>query len=310
MSKKVVAITGGSGFIGSHLAQAHIKQGDEVRILSRGSGFIEGAYHYKGDLVDSGIENMKILNSFIKDIDVIYHCAGELKNESKMFELHVEGTKRLLKLVKDKECRWVQLSSVGAYGVCTSGIITEKSKENPSGIYEKTKLISDNLVRKSGLPHTILRPSIVFGEKMNNRSLSQMIKIIKYRLFFYLSRDAVANYVHVDDVVSALILCSSHPKAISKTYILSDSSKLETIINSIADALNVKRPKVRKPYFMVIIILKILSKFPKFPLSKQRIRALTNDCHYDATMIKSELEFALSKNLSNAFYKYAELFKK
>jgi len=177
----IVSITGGSGFIGKYLVKKHLQQGDKVRVLSRKMvGSQNGVDYFLGDLSKESVD----LKAFINDADILYNCVGEINDESLMRQLHVYGTQQLVEASKGKIGRWVQLSSVGAYGACRLGTITETSLESPCNIYEQTKTESDNLVRNSGIPYVILRPSSVFGSTMTNQSLFLLLPMLKKRFFF------------------------------------------------------------------------------------------------------------------------------
>ena len=106
----IIAITGGSGFIGKKLVDRHIQQGDQVRLLSRKSPLRSvDVQYFLGDLSSSSVD----LSDFVDSVDILYHCAGEVNNKSLMQELHVNGTQRLVDAAQGKIGRWVQLSSVG-----------------------------------------------------------------------------------------------------------------------------------------------------------------------------------------------------
>jgi len=216
----------------------------------------------------------------------------------------------LLEIVSDQDCQWVQLSSVGAYGVCDMDLVSESCHENPQGIYEQTKTISDELIRTSGLPYTILRPSTIFGSNMNNKSLEQMTRMIQRKLFFYMSKDSIVNYVHINDVVSALMLCAENPEAEGKTYILSDSTKLDNMVNSISDGLKVRQPFLYIPKVVAQLIARLSYIIPNFPLTEERINVLTSHSVYSSSKIKSELGFSFERKLSEAFYDYAKTTRK
>ena len=104
----------GGGFIGKRLVNHHIQQGDQVRLLSRKPPLKEiSAQYFLGDLSNLNVD----LSSFVDNADILYHCAGEINNEQIMRKLHVDGTQKLVNLSHGRVGRWVQLSSVGAYGV-------------------------------------------------------------------------------------------------------------------------------------------------------------------------------------------------
>ena len=78
----IVAITGGTGFIGKHLIARHVALGDQVRFLTRRktASDIPGAVSHIGHL-NSPIEELR---QFVRGADVLYHCAAELRNEAEM----------------------------------------------------------------------------------------------------------------------------------------------------------------------------------------------------------------------------------
>ncbi len=94
----------------------------------------------------------------------------------------------------------------------------------------------------------MLRPTIVFGAGMPNRSIAQMIAVIQRGLFFFIGRrGASANYVHVSNVVDALVLCGTSPCASGRIYNLSDWTTVEDFARAIADALGRPRPAAAPP---------------------------------------------------------------
>lgn len=291
----IVAITGGSGFIGRKLVMRHLEQGDEVRVLSRRppekSELPDSVKWYSGDLSKSGD-----LLSFVDKADVLYHCAGEIKDATKMKALHVEGTARLINMATGRIGRWVQLSSTGAYGQHREGIVTEETRLNPKGQYEETKVQADNLVihaaNQGAFNYVILRPSIVYGETMSNRSLFGLIALIQKGWFFFIGQpSASANYIHVDNVVNALLLCGSVAQANGQVYNLSDYRSMEDFVKIITDSLGCKRPHLRIPELPVRLLIKLLGWIPGVPLTDSRINALTNHTMYDNTKIEQDLGY-------------------
>ena len=301
----IVAITGGTGFIGKQLLDKHIKNGDHVRLLSRKMQSKEvGVEYFYGDLSKPDVE----LSSFVDGADVLYHCAGEINNKSLMQELHVNGTQRLINVAQGKIGRWVQLSSVGAYGACRIGAITEDSKEKPLGVYERTKTDSDNIVKNSNIPHVILRPSNVFGKDMPNQSLRRLLHAVRNGLFFFTGKEneSLVNYIHVEDVVEALILCSSNDEALGEVFNLSQSTTVENMIASFMSRSSFDKKILRFPEGVVRLAAAIFGCIPEFPLTSSRVDALTNKCVYDSTKVQKILGFRYSMTLEDGL----ELFSK
>ena len=290
----LVAITGGTGFIGRRLVVSHLQRGDRVRLLSRRriTGFEGKADVFHADLTDPDVD----LRSFVEDADILYHCAGQLTDERRMHAVHVEGVERLVRAATGCIGRWVQLSSVGAYGLRYNGIISEDTPEAPQGIYETTKAQGDALVvaaaADSAFEHALLRPSIIYGPEMTNRSLFQLIGMIARGLFFFIGPPgAIVNYVHVQGVVAALITCGTHADACGRTYILSDDRSLEELVRAIATALGRPMPRLRLPFGPVLLSARLAGRIPGFPLSESRVRALTKRVMYDESRIKKEIGY-------------------
>jgi len=295
----IIAITGGSGFIGSLLVDKFLKHSNQVRLLSRNTrAERKNVQYFLGDLSNPSVD----LSGFLDGVDILYHCAGEVSNESLMQELHVNGTQRLADAAQGKIGRWVQLSSVGAYGACRDGTITEDSKEQPFGVYERTKTESDKIVINSRIPFVILRPSNVFGIKMTNQSLFQLIGMINKGLFFYLGkRGVLINYIDVEDVVEALFLCGNRDNALGEIYNLSQTIEIEKMVLSFSFVLGVKSKFLRLPEFPIRALVKIFAIFPKFPLTTTRIDALTSRCTYKSNKIIEELNFKFKSTLEESF---------
>ncbi len=291
----IVGITGGTGFIGRKLVLRHLQNGDEVRVFSRRDPKLAKlpaeVHWYSGDLEQA--DNMA---DFLDRVDILYHCAGEIRDESRMEAVHLSGTGLLIKMATGKIGRWVQLSSVGAYGLKRNCKIDENSTLNPSGMYEVTKAKSDALVMTAGasgaFESVVLRPSIVYGEGMSNQSLLSLIAMIKKGLFVFIgAKGASANYVHVDNVVEALYLCGNLPQAKGQIYNISDYRSLEEFVEIISALLKQKAPVLRVPENLMRFLVKCFGWIPKLPLTSSRIDALTNKTYYPIHKIENDLKY-------------------
>ena len=291
----IVAITGGTGFIGRKLVLRHLERGDEVRVLTRRpiptTGLPDSVKCYSGDL-----NGQSDLRSFVEHADVLYHCAGEIGDEMRMQEVHVEGTQRLIREATGRVKRWVQLSSVGAYGKQREGIVTEQTGMNPCGTYEITKVASDALVsaaaREGAFEHVILRPSNVYGAGMSNQSLFGLIEMIRRGWFFFIGKPgASANYIHVENVVEALLLCGERSDAKGRIYNLSDHRTMEQFVAAIAASLGIPMPHLRLPEWPIRMSAKLLGGIAGFPLTQARVDALTGRAIYSCERIERELGY-------------------
>ena len=307
-SARIVAITGGTGFIGTELVRACLSEGCQVRVLSRNPDVSNGSVDwFQGDLMDTHF----VPSAFLDNVDILYNCAAEIKDESKMFELHVTATQKLVSFAEGRIKRWVQLSSVGAYGDIGDFEVDETTVENPRGLYETSKTQADQIVMSSSIPSVIVRPSNVFGSNMPNQSFKQLVLSVDKGWFFYFgNRKARMKYVHVCDVVKALILCGNHKSAIGKTFIVSDTLILESFVQTICRARGVKTPEIELPFPLVKVFVKLLEKLPKFPLSSTRLKSLSTHGSYSSRNIEMDLGFSFTKTLDQQIMQYAKELKK
>jgi len=310
----LVGITGGTGFVGKALVLRHLDIGDTVRLLSRRSAneitLPEVVRVFRGDLTGS----VASLVRFVDGVDVLYHCAGEIRDPTRMYSVNVTGTENLCAAANGRIGHWVQLSSVGVYGPQYSGIVTEETALNPVGVYEKTKTESDQLVinaaREGAFTYSILRPCKILGIGMIDQSIFQMITFINKGLFFFIGKPgASANYIHVDNVVEGLILCGKMPGGRGGIYNLSDHRTIEKFVAVIADALSRPLPRLRLPETAVRWMAKVCGKLPGFPLTESRVNGLTTRSVYSIERIQHELGYTHQFSMEDGLHHMVRVWK-
>ena len=306
-----VCVTGATGFIGRYLIDVLCHQGHSVRVLTRRDGHIFPAdvQVVKGDLTRADCA----LDQFMDGCEVLFHCAGEVRDVKSMRLLHVDGTKRLIQSVfnefsrTNRKVHWIQLSSVGAYGPPVgkpqaARVVTEDTRSHPANEYEITKTVADELVIQASvgraMTYTILRPSNVFGSKMTNQSLRRLIELVKRKLFFYVGRPgAITTYVHVEDVVAALVICAIAPRAKGQIFNLSSDCTLEDIVKHTASLLGVRQPWLRIPEPLINIPLGLVSSMLKNWVNVPSLNVLLLRTRYPTDKIENELGFKFSRPL-------------
>ena len=151
-----VAITGGTGFVGRHLANLLLSLGQEVVIISRGLHSSEFQVKANDKLVKvvMGLTSAVELAEAFQGCEAVCHCAGiarELGDQS--FEtVHVEGTRHVLAACRQAKVRKVVLTSF------------LRARPHPESPYHSSKWKAEELVRGSGLDYTILKAGVLYGE--------------------------------------------------------------------------------------------------------------------------------------------------
>ena len=311
----LIAITGATGFVGRHLVEAHRQRGDRVRILKRARTPKLSIWHdvevIEGDLSING----SLLENFAAGVDVLYHCAGEIRDERAMHATNVEGTRALVSAAAGRVKHWVQLSSAAVYGGVQRGVIREETAHAPATIYGKTKLASDLVVLSAAaggaFTCTVLRPTSIIGADMARSLLIRFIPIIDKGLFFFIGPSgAIMNFVHIDNVVSALTLCARQPAAVGRDYIISDQLTMERLAHIVADELGKPVPRLRVPEAPVRLLAHVVAALPFSPLNIGQINVLTARSFYSTERIAGELAYKPVKLPETALRELVAAWKK
>lgn len=212
-------VTGGTGFIGSHLVDALIARGARVTVLTR---FPRrklppdwpGVEIVKGDLA-----NLEALRIASRGQDVIYHCAGLVaaRNEAEFFAINRDGTERLLAAAAEgSRARFILVSSLSAAGPSPRGGRKQGHEPaEPVNSYGRSKLAAETVVRAGSLPWTIIRPPAVYGPR--DKELLRVFKAVRFGLLpIFGDGNQELSMVYVADLVSAMIATGSSQAAVGK----------------------------------------------------------------------------------------------
>jgi len=307
MKKGKVLVTGGAGFIGSHLVNLLLKKGYKVNIFVRKGKKIHWRYRdapfkncveelkrkgvgvFYGDLLDK-----KSLIPALKDVDTIYHLGAVASPyfglpEKAYMDISIIGTKNLLELVTEKKIklkRFVYVSSIEAAGPSISGKkLIEGSQTAPIHAYGRSKLATENLLEnyKSKVPIVVVRPPMQFGE--GDPLLLKLIRYIKNPtgLFpMFGSGKALFEFCYVKNTVHGMYLAGTKKKAIGQTYFISDGSKrIIDTVKEIAIEYGAKVRIIHLPLFFAYVlgllmeILNYLLPFPPFRHPKTGVPLFT-----------------------------------
>ncbi len=168
-----VLLTGGSGFVGSYIAEQLAGQGHTVRALVRPSSDRTLLARLQGlEFALGAVERRESLGDAVKGCDAVIHCAGLVKARSpqEFFDVNTEGTKNLLEaaIAAGGVQRFVQVSSLAAIGPSLDGKpVSDDAAPNPVTNYGRSKLAGEQavLAAKDRVPVTVIRPPLVYGPR-------------------------------------------------------------------------------------------------------------------------------------------------
>lgn len=305
----MIFLTGASGFIGSQFLRLVLQRGCQVKVLSRDRG--QWATNTSIAVYEGDLSREINWTRALMGVSVIVHMAAEIRDKNAMQLVNFDGPSRLLNAAIDAGVhRWVQLSSVGAYGAVRDGIVDEHWDDCPEGLYEKTKSDFDLALieasKSSHLEVCIVRPSNVYGPGMRNQSVQQMLNAIRKNIFAFVGPEgASANYVHVQDVVQALDLCVSHPKAANQTFVVSAWARMEEMVSGLAAGVGLATPFRRIPLPMATLLAKAMQWWPRWPLTLSRVQAMSVRTRYSTEKIQKELGWKLTVPVKEGMREFA-----
>jgi len=165
-----VALTGGSGFVGSHVAEALLREGWRVRALVRrpeSPGWLGGL---GVELVRGDVREKESLGPLLSGADAIVHAAGRTSARSaeEYWAANAEGTRNVAEAARRVApgAHVVLVSSLAAAGPSLNGDAVRVGDEpRPVSSYGRSKLGGERALAASGVPFTILRPSAVYGPR-------------------------------------------------------------------------------------------------------------------------------------------------
>ena len=252
-------VTGGTGFVGSHLMRLLTNKGHEVKALVRktsDTSLIDGL-PYKavvGDVRDK--------DSFLQgaqDCEWFFHNAAIMSDwggKPHFYPVNVEGTRNVLEVVRKNDIsRLIHTSSTAVYGLQNSiKPLQEDSPKRPFGAYQQSKLAAEDLIRQYmtdyGIKATMVRPPTILG-KGDMYTGPLLIQYLKSGQMMYFGDGSnLHSVVHGEDAARCLVTAAERfDKAAGNAYnVTSFTVEWRVLIEAIAQELN-EPLKVRKfPY--------------------------------------------------------------
>ena len=307
-----ILVTGGAGFIGSHLVDRLLNEGFEVTVIDNlDTGRLENIARHKDreefHFVKGDIRDFNLVKETMKDIDVVFHEAAlasvtlSVENPILTNDINVTGTLNLLKASSDLHVkRFIYASSAAVYGDTPHPKKREDMTPNPTSPYGASKLAAENYVKLFhkvyGLETVSLRYFNVYGPRQRfdiqsayggaitiftNRLLRNMPPII------YGDGEQTRDFVYIQDVVEANMLALNTKNAAGEVFNIGTGTNVSVnqVANTLKEIINRKNLKnvhadprptdIRHGYADINKAKRILGFHPKVPL-KEGLTKLVN----------------------------------
>lgn len=250
-------VTGGAGFIGSHVVDRLLVEGFNVVVLDnlRSGSFHNISLHMgkrNFKFVNGDIRDACIVRDLIKNVDYVVHLAAlvsvqeSVHNPSLTYDINVNGTLNLLKASVDFNVKsFVYVSSCAVYGNAEKLPVKEDCPTKPESPYGFSKLTAENYVQKYckdfGLKTVCLRYFNVYGPRQTYSDYSgvitQFLNRIKrgFPLVIFGDGEQTRDFVYVDDAVEASLLALKCEKSMGEVFNI--GTGVATSINQLANTL-------------------------------------------------------------------------
>ena len=283
----MIAITGATGFVGEAVVNQARADGLAVRAIVRDPAAASGfAHRHDVELFHGNVIHRPTLEGAFTGINCVVHLVGIINEwqENTFERAHVEATANVLDAAKRAGVkRFVHMSALGTRAHAVSR-------------YHQTKWAAEESVRKSGLPATIFRPSLIYGP--GDKSITVLARIVRRAPVVPVLGDGQAKIqpVRVENVARAFVGAIKTDEAVGKTYDLVGPEPFTW--NELYDQLlrhyNLRKPKLHLPLGLLSAPAWLNAKLFQYPpFNREQLIMAREDNTGDP--LPAEREFGLAR---------------
>lgn len=302
-------VTGGTGFIGSHLAEEGRRRGAEVVVLGLTDRPEEEANarllsRIGAEVLSGSITDADLCRRAARGVTHIFHLAVAMREGGKSDEffeaINLDGTRHLLQAATaERVQRFVYCSTIGIYGHRAPGITSEGSPLSPGNIYERTKVAAERLVQdfgeNCGLAAAVLRPADVYGPR-DQRLLKMFKGVSRGRFPLFGGGKGRRHMVYVDDVVSAFFKACEREEAVGEGLIVAGPSActLRGLLDQVTAVTGSRRYGIRLPLAPMLALAAVVEDASSAlaidpPIYRRRMDFFHSDSEFDISKARQVL---------------------
>jgi nucleoside-diphosphate-sugar epimerase len=263
-------ITGATGFLGGHLAEACRARGDAVVTIARTTSDTSlldrlGVTVLRGDLGDP-----TLVQKALDGVTVVVHCAAKVGDWGPVDgyrAANVEALRTLLEACRGRALRrFVHMSSLGVYafrhhhGTDESEPLPDRHVDGYTQTKVEAEQVALQFCRDAGVPVVVLRPGFIYGPR-DRTVLPNLIHRLKAGKLPYIGGGQRAmNTIYVSNLVDAVFLAVERPEGVGQVYNLTDGEAIskKRFFDTMADALGCSRPRQNVPLVVAKIAARVL----------------------------------------------------
>ena len=303
-------VTGGTGFVGHHLVQKLIDQGETVRLLVRTTSRLDGLEKLPLQIHYGDLTNSDSLRQALKGCRFLYHVAADYRlwslHPEELYRSNVEGTRNILQAAKEAGVeKIVYTSTVGTLGNPGNGTPgnekTPVSLQEMTGHYKHSKFLAEKVAlefAQQGMPIVIVNPSTPVGswDTKPTPTGQMIVDFMKGKMFGYM--DTGLNLVDVEDVAEGHLLAMQKGR-VGEKYILGNQNlSLLEIFQTLSRITGQAVPKVQIPHSMAFLLAIAFTEYSNWiskkpPLiSVESARLTRKFMYFDSSKAVRDLGFS------------------
>jgi uncharacterized protein YbjT (DUF2867 family) len=273
----MILVTGGSGFIGRRVAARLVDSGHKVRVLARGQRRAELPDGV--EVAQANVVSGEGLPEAMAGVEKVVHLVAIIRETGdQTFETVIwRGTERVVEAAKVAAVRkLVYVSAIGA-------------RDDSAYPYLQAKWQAERAVMRSGLNHTILRPSIVFGE--DDEFINALAGLVRYNLLVPVAGDGKAKFqpLWVEDLATCVVVCLDEDAHKGEVLEVGGPEHLtyDQMLDIVKEALGKSRMKLHVPLAVMRPLAQVMEwVLSKPPVTREQLKmlALDNVTGTDAVM--------------------------
>jgi nucleoside-diphosphate-sugar epimerase len=296
-------VTGGGGFLGSHVVEALLGEGAAVRALVRATNVSRWLAERGAELVVGDVTHSEVQAAACEGCDVVVHAASLVTEvavpDSEYFRVNAEASEELAR--RAAQCgvkRFVFVSSTSVHRPNSGRPLDETTAVDPEDAYGASKADAERrlavVAAQTGLTLVVVRPSRIYGPR--DGSLGRVFRAIDRRRFWMVGPcDAKVDFVYVTDVVAALCHAATRGAGV---YLVGGPERvtLERFFTEIAAAFGRGLPRLRLPLRPTMLAAAIIARAymavgREPPVAPKRFAFFRNGRVVDASRARRDLGY-------------------
>ena len=290
-----VMVTGATGFLGRRVVQALLDKGKDVRVLVRTPGSEAMFDQDRVDVHYGAVTDPASLRAAFYDLDEVVHLVAVIQERggATFYRINVEGTKNVLEAAANVGVRrFVHLSAIGA-------------QENPMMRYLYSKWVAEQLVFSSGMPYTILRPSLLFGE--GDEFMNALAGLVRTMPLVPVIGNGKNEFqpVSADDVALCVANAVDNPRLRNRRVEIGGPQRMtyDQIVDDVAFTMSAKRWKLHIPVALMRFPVWLAEKlFSNPPVTRDQLAMLQVPNYPDKDTVQGVFRFTPKRVRGNITY--------